>query len=210
MTNYCVKSLISAGLIAVALQPAAAMAQMGMIRPEPVPADLQVPAGNTAYLKAFASGTQNYVCVPGSAGPAWKFLGPQATLFITIPWIQGETRQQQVATHFLSSNPTEGGTARPTWQGSFDTSLVWGKAIASSTDPRYVAPGAIPWLLVEAAGARRGPMGGSTLAQTTFIQRINTAGGIAPTAGCDESVYGKVALVPYTTDYVFYQSDQRR
>jgi hypothetical protein len=66
--------------------------------------------------------------------------------------------------------------------------------------------GAIPWLLVEAVGAQRGPSGGTSLSQTTFIQRVNISGGIAPSTGCSASSVGNVALVPYTTDYYFYKA----
>jgi hypothetical protein len=163
-----------------------------------VPANLVPPAGNQPFLKASAVGTQNYVCLPSG----WTFLGPQATLFVTLRVMNLEIRQQ-VATHFLSANPGESGTARPTWQGSIDTSAVWGKAIANSTDPAFVAPGAIPWLLLEVAGNQRGPGGGDTLSQATFIQRVNTTGGVAPTAAC---TVGSVSLVPYTADYVFYRA----
>jgi hypothetical protein len=179
------------------------------LKPPATPANLQAPSGNSVYLKARAVGTQNYVCQPGSGGPAWKLLGPQATLFVTLPWIQGELRLQ-TATHFLSLNPAEPGTARPTWQNSLDTSATWGKAIADSRDPQFVAPGAIPWLLVQIVGAQRGPTGGSAVSQTTFIQRINTSGGLAPSDGCDDSGLGKVALMAYTADYVFYQADGRK
>jgi hypothetical protein len=35
---------------------------------------------------------------------------------------------------------------------------------------------------------------------------VNTAGGIAPAAGCSAAAdVGKKALVPYTTDYIFYR-----
>ena len=38
------------------------------------------------------------------------------------------------------------------------------------------------------------------------IQRINTAGGLAPTTGCSASIdVGKKALIPYTADYYFYK-----
>jgi hypothetical protein len=169
-----------------------------------MPQNLQVPSGNVAYLKGYATGTQNYVCAPGTNGPAWKFLGPQATLFLTFPWINGEG-QQQIATHFLSLNPADGKTG-PTWQHSLDTSAVWGKVIANSTDPNFVKPGAIPWLLLQVAGMQRGPMGGSALVRTTYIQRLNTSGGTAPSTGCSESDYGTFLLVPYTTDYFFYKA----
>lgn len=173
----------------------------------PAPAKIEVPAGNVPYLKANAAGTQNYVCLPGAQGAAWKFQGPQATLFVKYPWMQGEA-VWQVATHYLRANPSENGTPRPAWQSSFDTSAVWGTAVAESTDPQYVAAGAIPWLLLKVAGAQKGPSGGVALSQTTYIQRVNTAGGAAPVDGCTEADYGKLAMAPYTTDYIFYQAEQ--
>jgi hypothetical protein len=174
------------------------------VKPQPVPTDIQVPPGHDAFLKANAVGTQNYVCLPSPSGLAWKFQGPQATLFFTYRWFGTEIRQQ-VATHFLSPSPTESGSpARATWQSSLDTSVVWAKKIAESSDPAYVAPGAIPWFLLEATGTQRGPTGGWILAQTTYIQRVNTTGGGMPTSPCAEA--GTIQFVPYTSDYVFYRA----
>ena len=34
------------------------------VTPPPVPANIQVPAGNKAFLEGHADGTQNYICVP--------------------------------------------------------------------------------------------------------------------------------------------------
>ena len=198
-----IAGLLVAAFLAAILIPAAS-AQTPRVSVPPVPENLKVPAGHAAYLKTSAAGTQNYVCLPGAEGPVWTFLGPQATLFIQFPWLGGEARQQ-VATHFLSSNPAEGGTSRPAWQHSVDSSIVWGKAIASSTDPIFVAPDSIPWLLVEIAGKQPGPTGGSWLLGTTYIHRLNTSGGIKPDKGCESSTIGAVALVPYTTDYYFYR-----
>src|SRR5262249_37502037 len=152
----------------------------------PVPPEIQVPAGNTAYLKGHAIGTQNYICLDSPSGFSWKFIGPQATLFVTLQFGSGQL-VQQLTTHFLSPNPLENGVARATWQSSVDTSAVWAKAMASSTDPQYVAPGAIPWLLLQVVGTRLGPSGGSLLAQTTYIQRLSTTGGVAPTTGCSDA-----------------------
>jgi hypothetical protein len=194
--------LIVAGVMMAAFQGAAAWGQpllTDAVKPPRVPANLEPPPGNKPFLNAQAAGTQNYVCLPSG----WAFLGPQATLFISQKWIHGEIRQQ-IATHFLSPNPVEGGRARAAWQGSFDTSAVWAEAIANSSDPAFVAPGAIPWLLLETRGVQPGPTGGTLLSRTTYIQRVNTSGGVAPAAPC--SVVGSTALVPYTTDYVFYKS----
>jgi hypothetical protein len=166
---------------------------------DPVPNNIRVPAGNAAFLLGHATGTQNYICLPSGSGFAWTFFGPQATLFDDI--------DEQVITHFLSPNPDEGGTPRATWQHSQDTSTVWAMAIASSSNPGFVAPGAIPWLLLQVVGAQGGPTGGQTLTAITFIQRLNTSGGVVPSTGCTSSTdVGKKALVPYTADYVFYKA----
>jgi hypothetical protein len=163
----------------------------------PVPANIEVPAGVQPFLLAGAEGTQNYICVKSTSGFVWTFFGPQATLFIG---------NQQVLTHFLSPNPDESGAARATWQHSADTSTIWAAAIASSSDPEYVAPGAIPWLLLKAVGDEPGPTGGDILTGTAYIQRVNTAGGLAPVTGCKNAKdVGKKALVPYSTEYIFFR-----
>jgi hypothetical protein len=201
MTSYF-RSRISASLVAIALgQPAFAET----LTVPPVPPAIQVPAANTPFLKGQAIGTQNYVCLPSASGFSWTFFGPQATLFLAFKFFNSDIRQQ-ITTHFLSPNPDESGAPRATWQSSFDTSAVWGRSIASSTDSNFVAPGAIPWLLLQVVGAERGPTGGAFLTPTTFIQRLNTSGGVAPSTGCSLSTnVGATALVPYTADYFFYK-----
>jgi Protein of unknown function (DUF3455) len=155
-----------------------------------VPNGLQVPAGNKAFREGDAIGTQDYICLPSG----WTFFGPQATLF--------NERDKQIITHFLSPNPFENGTPRVTWQDSQDTSKVWGATVASVV----VDPGAIPWLLVQVVGAQDGPTGGDELSETTYIQRLNTVGGVAPTTAC---TVGMMALVPYSAEYFFYKAIKR-
>lgn len=204
-----VRRLFGAGVIVLGLSSSIAMAQPG--RPSPivvpdVPANLAVPDGYSVFFKGQAAGTQNFICTTTAAGMAWTFIGPQATLFQSLI---GDLDQQN-ATHFLSANPMENGLPRPTWQHSFDTSRVWARAVASSTDPGYVEAGAIPWLLLQATGAATGPAGGATLAQTAYIHRLGTSGGAVPTAGCSVSTdAGRISLVPYTADYYFYRATQR-
>lgn len=196
------RHLITASAIALVLQSSSLLA-----RPEsrfdvpPVPLGLEVPEGFVVFYVGHAAGTQNYICLSTAAGISWKFIGPQATLYDFVGQLA-----QQTATHFLSANPAEQGLARPSWLHSFDSSQVWGRVRASSSDPNHVEPGAIPWLLVEVTGAQAGPTGGSLLAQTAFIHRVNTSGGVAPSTGCGQvSDIGALALVPYTTDYFFYR-----
>jgi hypothetical protein len=172
-----------------------------------VPAILEVEDGYSPFLIAHAVGTQNYMCLPSGSSVAWRFFAPQATLFHDV---HGEGRQQ-LATHFLSANPDEGGLARATWQDSGDSSRVWGRMLQTSSDARFVAFGAIPWLLLEVVGAERGPVGSGGLSRAAFIHRVNTSGGIAPAAGCTQaSNVGALALVPYEADYVFYRADGRK
>ena len=150
-----------------------------------VPFNLKVPVGNRVYLEGHAGGTH------------WAFVGPQATLFDVE-----DGDDEQIITHFNSPNPEEDGKERPTWQSSDDTSSVWGDstppALQSSTDAKFVAVDAIPWLLLPKAGTQVGPTGGDTLTKTTFTQRLNTAGGIAPPADTCATAAdaGEKALVP--------------
>ena len=186
------------------LTPRAADADGG-ITPPPVPDKLQVSEDEEAFLVGHATGTQNYVCVPSGSGFTWSLFTPQATLF--------NDRLQQVTTHFFSPNPnpSDNRAVRAAWQHSRDTSTVWARVVpdGSSSDPDFVAPGAIPWLLLEVVGAQEGPTGGDTLTATTSIQRLNTSGGVAPSTDCSVSTdVGKRAFVPYTADYFFYSKPE--
>jgi hypothetical protein len=153
-------------------------------------------------MAGHAVGTQNYICLPSGASVAWTLFGPQATLF--------HNDARQMMTHFLSANPVEDGTLRATWQHSVDTSAVWARALASSTDPAFVASGAIPWLLLEVVGAEGGPTGGERLTVANYIHRLNTVGGVAPATGCSVATdIGKRMFVPYEADYFFYRDQHR-
>ena len=179
-----------------------AMLSPGLYAHATVPDDLEVPAGNALFLRAHATGTQNYICLPTDSSFDWAFFGPQATLF---------KFRRQIITHFLSPNPDEADLPRATWQHSRDTSRIWGNAIASSSDAGFVQPGAIPWLLLEVVGAEPGHARGTRLTETVYIQRIHTSGGVAPATGCDQALdVGAKALVPYTADYLFYRPTSPR
>jgi hypothetical protein len=193
ITQMTHRSLFASGVLVLALAlPVAASAQRygGILVPD-VPSNLTVEEGNEPYLQTRAYGTQNYFC---QSNGTWKLYGPQATLYPgNVPF--------QIATHFLSPNPEEQGVPRATWQHSHDGSAVWALKIEESP-----AADAIPWLLLKKVGTVEGTIGGGLLAQTTFIQRVNTLGGVAPAGACTP---GAIALVPYETDYIFYRAEKK-
>jgi hypothetical protein len=202
MTKIGTRSIttwVAAVLAVCAAAPPQARAQQNeRVTPPAVPANLVAPVGTKAFLEGHAIGTQNYICLPTATGFAWTFYGPQATLF--------NEDGKQITTHFLSANPYEAGALRATWQHSGDTSAVWAAAIQNSTDPLFVAPGAIPWLLLQVLGSQEGPGGGGRLSPALYIQRVHTSGGVVPATGCAATTdIGKRTLVPYEADYVFYK-----
>ena len=173
------------------------------ITPPSVPAGLEIDPGNVPFLLGHGDGTQNYVCAPCDPTKANCPLGvnftlftPQATLF--------DDDGGQLTTHFFSPNPTENGVIRVTWQDSRDTSRAFAKLVKAVT----VRTDSIDWLKlnVKDTGTQAGPTG-DRLTKTTFIQRVNTIGGLAPKTGClSTQDLGHQAFIHYTADYFFYKA----
>jgi uncharacterized protein DUF3455 len=186
-------SIAALGMSLTLALPQAANAQT--VTPPIVPPGLEVPAPSQAFLLGRGVGTQNYECQPVDAlgHVDWTLFTPEATLF--------SDQQEQLTTHFFSPNPKDR-VVVPTWQAA-DTSAVWARGIASAT----VDPNSIAWVKLATVATQVGPTGGTTLSGTTFVQRVNTIGGLAPSTGCDQLPdVGKRAFVPYTADYFFYKN----
>src|SRR6266496_510864 len=134
---------------------------------------------------------------------------PEATLFADF-----FGHEFQIITHFqsINENPKPGVTVplsgNVTWQSSLDSSRVWmvkNKGIDPSAEIASCPhTGSIQCLLLQSVGNKKGPTGGNLLANTTFIQRLNTSGGAVPTTAC---TVGQTQLVPYTADYFFFRAD---
>jgi len=199
-------------VIAVTCAIGAVTHAAAQITPPSTPSTIAVPAGNTAYLVGHAFGSQGYTCLPTSTGgTAWNPTArPEATLFTDV-----FGQQFQIITHFQSINanpkpnvqvPLSGNA---TWQSSLDTSKVWAvkKAGIDAGSDAESCPntGSIQCLLLQSVGSQKGPTGGNLLAETTFIQRLNTRGGAVPTTAC---AVGQTQLVPYTADYFFFRADK--
>jgi Protein of unknown function (DUF3455) len=203
-----IRSVASATALALTLTAPLSLAAKAteVIVPPQVPPGLEIDDGSIPFLVGQGVGTPNYVCSPSGAGFAWILFTPEATLF--------NDTGKQLTTHFFSANPDESnpdsrvvadGAIRATWQHSRDTSAVWANGIAQSSDAPFVRPNAVAWVKLEVVGKREGPGGGDTLVHTTFIQRVNTDGGVAPATGCSGLAdVGKKAFRPYTADYIFY------
>jgi len=143
------------------------------------PSALTVPNGNQVAFHYQGVGAQIYTCQASGGGFAWIFNAPDATLY--------DDDGNAVGSHFVG----------PTWE-SFDGSTVRGQKLAAAK----VDPTAIPWLLLQAVSY--GPTDGRMDA-VTYIQRLNTVGGLAPAGGCDATTVGNVARVGYSATYYFYK-----
>ena len=206
-----VRSLFAAALVLacafVTVTHAAAQ-----LTPPTTPDSITVQEGNSLYLIGHASGSQGYTCLPTSTGgTTWNPTArPEATLFADL-----FGQPFQIITHFQSVNegpkpgviPPASGNA--TWQGSLDSSRVWAVKVNGINPSPEIAncshAGSIQCLLLQSVGNKQGPTGGNLLANTSFIQRLNTDGGAVPTEACS---VGQTQLVHYTADYYFYRPDK--
>jgi hypothetical protein len=134
-----------------------------------------VPAGSKLVFHAYADGVQIYRW----DGAAWAFVAPDALLYADAGF------HGIIGLHY-------GG---PTWE-SVSGSMVVGTVI----DRCPMDPASIPWLLLSAT-PDDGP---GIFHRVSFIERVNTVGGIAPSS--PGNVIGEIAEVPYTADYLFYRS----
>lgn len=143
-----------------------------------VPDAIKPPSGEALAQVVPAKGVQIYECRAAKDKPGvfeWAFVAPDAELF--------DTRGTKIGKHY----------AGPVWEAA-DGSKVSG-AVKSRADAP--AAGAIPWLLLGTTAS--GPQG--AFSKVTFIQRVNTVGGITPTSPCSQANAGTTARVPYTADY---------
>ena len=159
------------------------MADAPMYSQANLPAAVQVPAGHKVALETVGAGDITYQCNPKKdmAGQfEWVFVGPDAKL--------NDRSGKQVGKYY-------GPPA--TWE-SMDGSKLTGAEVA-------VAPssaGNIPLQLVKANPA----MGAGAMTGVTHIQRVATAGGVAPATACDAGNAGSKQIVRYQADYIFYKA----
>jgi Protein of unknown function (DUF3455) len=148
--------------------------------PAPVPENLTLPHQNVTLFKAYATGTQIYTCQARANEPStfdWTLKAPDAEL--------SNEAGEKIGRHY----------AGPTWQ-AIDGSKVVGEAVERAAAP---TPDAIPWLLLRAKASE----GTGVFSTVTYVQRLETVGGVAPAEGCDQTTAGTELTVPYQATYAF-------
>jgi hypothetical protein len=155
-----------------------------------VPTGLTVPDGNKVSFHVFAIGIQIYRATASTNSPtgfAWTFQGPEAVLF--------DADGNVVGTHYAFAGPT-----RPAWETGSGSRVVGIRTVA----PVTVDPTAIPWLILSADPINT--IGPGVLERTTYIQRVNTTGGLAP--AMPPTGAGEEARVAYAAEYFFYRAQK--
>lgn len=143
--------------------------------PSPVCDSVEVPPGNRLAFHTYALGVQIYRW----NGTTWTFVEPVATLFADAEY------HDKVGIHYVG----------PTWESNNGSKVVAARLEGCSPDTN-----AIPWLLLQTVSTD----GNGIFSRVTYIQRVNTTGGLAPTA--PGISIGAVAEVPYTAEYYFYRA----
>lgn len=85
-----------------------------------------------------------------------------------------------------------------TWE-ALDGSKITGTQLATAAN----GDGNIPLQLVEANPAE----GEGAMMGVSYIQRLNTEGGVAPDVACDADHDGATAVVTYQADYIFWTAN---
>ena len=145
--------------------------------PLPLCESIQIDAGNELAFHTYAVGVQVYKW----NGTAWVFVEPVANLYADKGF------RGQVGTHY----------AGPTWESNSGSKVVARRVQNTGCTPDA---NAIPWLKLEKVSTD----GSGIFDGVTFIQRVNTTGGIAPAA--PGTFVGQVAEIPYTAEYFFYRA----
>lgn len=148
-----------------------------------LPAAIQVPAGHQVAMETVGVGQITYECRAKKdmvAEHEWVFIGPDAKL---------QTRGGAVIGKYWGPPAT--------WENN-DGSKVTATQVA-------VAPAGasnIPLQLVKANPAS----GMGAMQGVSYIQRVATKGGVAPTMACGSANLGSKQVVQYQADYIFWKA----
>jgi hypothetical protein len=149
--------------------------------PPTVPEAIAVPPGTVLLFSRHAKGVQTYECQNGQ----WAFRAPRALLF-------DSQSHQPTGIHYGGID--RGLTPGPWWESLDDGSRIRGGNALSAPSPNA---NSIPLLRLEVLERQ----GTGVFSPVSYIQRLNTVGGVGPSGGCEP---GAQRWVAYTADYYFY------
>jgi hypothetical protein len=168
---------------AAALLAGCASMPAPMFNQDTLPDAVKVPAGHRVAMETVGVGQITYECRAraNAAGQfEWVFVGPDATL---------RARDGKAMGRYYGPPAT--------WENS-DGSKFTGAQVAVSPAPA----GNIPLQLVKANPAS----GSGSFSGVSYVQRVATKGGVAPTMPCAADSLGRKEIVQYQADYILWKA----
>jgi hypothetical protein len=138
---------------------------------------IRVPAGHEAVLQLSARGAQIFRCEHVDGAYLWRFRQPEAELFDG----QGRPAGRHGAGYSFEHR-----------DGSRLVGTVAAHDDAASADT-------LPWLLLSTRSYGQGALAG-----VSYVQRVNTRGGMPP-AACSPAQANRPLRVDFAAEFVFYR-----
>lgn len=144
---------------------------------------IKVEEGNKLAFHAYAKGVQIYKW--NLVTQMWDLVAPQAGLFAE------DSYHGEIGTHYVG----------PKWESKSGSLVEARRVLGTGCTPD---PTAIAWLLLKQIRTE----GNGIFSKTTFIQRVNTVGGLPPSTQGEFD--GQIKESPYTAEYYFYKAENQQ
>lgn len=180
--NRVIQLFALIALVTLALQPAQAATfdnDNGPVLPEEC-SSIRIDEGHKLAFHTYARGVQIYRW--NAVTNMWDFVAPVAGLFAE------EGYHGEVGSHYVG----------PTWESKSGSKVEGRRVLGTGCTPN---PDAIAWLKLSKFRTE----GKGIFSSITFIQRVNTSGGLAP--ALPGLFHGETKEVPYTAEYYFYKAE---
>ena len=141
---------------------------------------IKAPEGSKLAFHAYAKGVQIYKW--NIITQKWDLVGPQAALFAEANYF-GE-----IGIHYVG----------PKWESKSGSKVEAQRVQGTGCTPDSTA---IAWLLLKQVRTE----GNGIFSAVTFIQRVNTTGGLPPST--PGTVDGETSESAYTAEYYFYRAE---
>ena len=180
--NHVIKLLVLVTLVTIGLHSAEATTldnSNGPVLPEEC-SSITVPAGNKLAFHVYARGVQVYKW--NIITQKWDLIAPVANLFAE------ENFFGEVGSHYVG----------PTWESKSGSKVEGRRVLGTGCQPDLTA---VAWLLL----SKHRTEGNGIFSSVTFIQRVNTTGGLPPSE--PGTVDGETKESYYTAEYYFYKAE---